>query len=201
VLRFDHDERIQPGQADHFDIDEVAGQRSGALGTRELRPGGPPRRGAGPRQLDSLRRGEDSLDQADHQPRRPEVSPTPSSHGAAGGPPSGAAVRPRCHRHNVLIQRAAATVGRLLVPRDTCSRPTPAWPSRWSATVCRSWPSSRRLRAPRCSPSAQGTSAWSLGRVRPAVFAAFDQADRVATAAQARGCGSISDDGVADIGP
>jgi hypothetical protein len=38
VLQFDNEEDVQPGQADRFDGEEVAGQRSGRLGAQKLRP-------------------------------------------------------------------------------------------------------------------------------------------------------------------
>jgi hypothetical protein len=38
VLQFDHKRYIQPGQPDGFDGQEVTCQRSGGLGTQELRP-------------------------------------------------------------------------------------------------------------------------------------------------------------------
>jgi hypothetical protein len=38
-MEFDHEQDVQPGQADRFDGEEVAGEGSGRLGTQELNPG------------------------------------------------------------------------------------------------------------------------------------------------------------------
>ncbi len=49
AVEFDDEEDVEAGQPDRLDGQEVAGEGAGGLSAQELRPTGPPRRGAGPR--------------------------------------------------------------------------------------------------------------------------------------------------------